>query len=61
VRTEPVSVYLRDRVLLRALAGARDTIPAAIVHEMMVAYLAANPSARIIAEAVEAHASGSSA
>lgn len=55
-RTEPVSIYLADRAQIRAIAGARQTVPARIIRQMLAAYLSSNPRAQAIATAALAEA-----
>jgi hypothetical protein len=50
-KTDPVSVYVQDRAQIRAIAGARQTVPATIIHEMLAIYLNANPRAKAVATA----------
>jgi hypothetical protein len=49
--TEPVSVFERDRTVLRAVAGAAGTYPAIIVQAALASYLRDNPELGAVAEA----------
>jgi hypothetical protein len=53
-KTVPVSVYVSDRVIIRALAGAADELPAATVRRAVQALRAADPRAEAIAALTEA-------
>ena len=52
--TIPVAVFLPDRLVIRALAGASGEIPAAIVRKALTALLDTEPSSKLIADAVRA-------
>lgn len=53
-KTETVSVFARDRAVLRALAGTFGRWPADVVRDALRAYAESDARVRSVAEAVQA-------